>query len=186
MAGCGLFAGLDEQFTYQLAPRDGGARDGTVAGPDGQVAMDGGAVADAFAPPDVYYADANEPPPDAAEAGCVNPAQCDTTRKCCEPAVCNAAAKCVGKCEPKGEGCGNPAACCFGLACTENLNCETTCAVHGAPCNADTNPCCVGDVCPPQSGARCEACRTRYIPCRFDWECCNKKCVDVGGYQLCN
>ena len=182
VVGCSVVAGLDEEFGYP-AYHDDAAVDASAPPRDASRAADSGPpLADVGASPDVYFADADEPPPDAAEAGCVSPSPCTAT-SCCAPGVCNASTRCVSKCVDQNGGCGNEGACCVGLHCTEKLSCQTTCvAPAGSPCSDQDAGCCVGLVCPPGAGSKCQPCRPRYYPCDFDWQCCGKGCF----FHLCN
>ncbi len=181
VSGCGMIAGLDEQFGYPAHLVGDAAHDGTVAQADGgSEGGDGPASApDVVIPDDVYTPDGGEAVPDAAEAGCTNPIQsCDTAgNRCCAPAVCNAVAKCVGKCVD-GNGCGDEAACCYGKHCGELFSCVGTCAQNGADCNVFGGAfCCLGSVCPPTGSAKCRTCLSNDEDCGSFWECCSKKCT---------
>jgi hypothetical protein len=188
VAGCGLVAGLDDQFGYPPFYDRDATSDGTVPDEAGGGTDDGGdaavEIADVVIPTDVFTPDANEPTPDAAEAGCTNPTgPCDNgANHCCAPAVCNAVGKCVAQCV--GNGCGNEAACCFGKHCNEYFQCTSACGQNKAVCDPIFAPCCLGFVCPQLAVAQCQPCKKHDEACAGNWECCSQSCDK--GKNKCN
>lgn len=183
VAGCGLVAGLDEQFGYPAFYDRDATSDGTVADDASGSADDGGDASvdfpDVQLPTDVFTPDGNEAPPDAAEAGCKNPTgACDNgTNACCAPAVCNAVAKCVGQCVSSG--CGNEAACCFGKHCDQYLQCSDSCGHDKDGCGV-LRPCCLGFFCTALAAGQCQACGKHDAPCSQGYQCCSQTCNNKG------